>query len=106
MAYIYQIDFDIHPNQMSQLQIGEALERVIGYLKTLLPNQTGHVTSRAMFSVDDPARTHLVFESIWETWDNLEAHRASTLSENKVLEEFQPHVSLENLQVHTFEEIA
>ena len=47
----------------------------------------------------------MVFESVWETWGYLEAHRKSALSENKVLEEFQPHVSLENLQIHTFEEV-
>ena len=105
MAYIYQITFDIEPDQMSQLQIGEALERVLGYLKTLLPNQHGHITSRAMFSLGDPAKTHMVFESVWLTWGYLEAHRKSALSENKVLEEFQPHVSLENLQIHTFEEV-
>jgi hypothetical protein len=106
MAYIYQVNFDIHPDQMNQLQIGSALERVIGYLKTLLPNQPGHITARAMYSLDDPAKTHLIFESVWETWHDLEAHRTSSLSENKVLQEFQPHVTLGSLQVHTFEEIA
>jgi hypothetical protein len=105
MGYSYQIEFDIHPDQMSQLEIGEALERVLGYLKTLLPNEPGHITSRAMFSVNDPETTHMIFESIWETWAFLEAHRSSALSENKVLQEFQPHVSMEHLQVRTFEEV-
>ena len=45
MAYIYEVSFDINKNQMSQLQIGQPLERVLGYLRTLLPGEPGYVTS-------------------------------------------------------------
>jgi hypothetical protein len=105
MAYVYQVSFDIRPEQMSELQIGGSLERVLGYLRTLLPGEPGHITSRAFYSLDMPDRTHLIFQSIWEAWDDLEAHRSSSLAENKVLTEFQPHVALEDLVVHVYEEV-
>ena len=106
MAYIYQVTFDIQPDQMSQLEIGASLERALGYLRTLLPNEAGYVTSRSMSSLDMPGKTHLVVESEWESWDDLESHRRSSLVENKVLSEFEPHVTLEDLAVHIYEEVA
>jgi hypothetical protein len=106
MAYVYQVSFDIRPEQMSELQVGASLERVLAYLRTLLPGQPGHITSRAFYSLDVVDRTHLIFQSIWEAWDDLEAHRGSSLAENKVLTEFQPHVTLEALDVHVYEEVA
>lgn len=105
MAYIYQVSFDIRPDQMDELAIGASLERVLGYLRTLLPGERGSVTTRAMFSVDAPDSTHLVFESVWEAWEDLEAHRQSSLAEEKVLTEFDPHVSRENLVVRVYEEV-
>jgi quinol monooxygenase YgiN len=91
---------------MEQLRIGAALERVLGYLRTLLPSETGYITARAMYSVDRDDRTHLVFQSVWETWEDLEAHRESELAEDKVLTEFEPHVELNDLVVHVYEEVA
>jgi quinol monooxygenase YgiN len=105
MAYVYQVSFDIQPDQMSELQIGASLERVLGYLRSLLPNETGFVTARAMYSLDLPDATHLVFESTWESWEDLVAHRQSELAEAKVLVEFEPHVSTEHLVAHVFEEV-
>jgi quinol monooxygenase YgiN len=105
MAYIYQVSFDIRPDQMSELEIGSSLERVLAYLRTLLPSQPGHINSRAMHSLDMQNRTHLVFQSAWETWDDLQAHRQSSLAEDKVLTEFAPHVSLEDLSARAYEEV-
>jgi hypothetical protein len=105
MAYVYQVSFDIRPDQMNQLQIGASLERVLGYLRSLLPNETGFMMARAMYSLDVPDTTHLVFESVWESWEDLESHRQSELAESKVLVEFEPHVSTEHLAAHTFEEV-
>ena len=105
MAYVYQVSFDIRPDQMSELEIGASLERVLGYLRTLLPAEVGFVTSRAMYSVDIPETTHLVFQSIWESWGDLDGHRQSSLAEDKVLTEFKPHVALKDLSVHVYEEI-
>ncbi len=106
MAFVYQVRFEIQPEEMSHLEIGASLERVLSYLRSLLPNQTGFVTARAMYSVDDPKETHLIFHSVWETWSDLQGHRASRLSEEKVLTEFRPHVSMHDLSFDTFEEVA
>jgi hypothetical protein len=106
MAYIYQVSFDIHPSQMSELQIGASLERVLAYLRTLLPSEPGYITSQAMHSVDVPSSTHLVFQSMWEGWDDLENHRGSSISEDKVLAEFKPHVELQDLTVRVYEEVS
>jgi hypothetical protein len=105
MAYVYQVSFNIRPDQMSELRIGASLERVLGYLRALLPSEPGHITSQAMYSLDVPDRTHLIFQSMWETWDDLEAHRQAQLAENKVLTEFEPHVTLEDLDVHVYEDV-
>jgi len=105
MAYTYQVSFEIEPDQMEQLQIGAALERVLGYLRTLLPNELGFNSARALFSLDIPGKTHLLVQSIWDEWEDLEAHRNSGLAEQKVLSEFEPHVALEDLKVHIYEEV-
>lgn len=105
MAYIYQVAFDIKPDQMTELEIGSSLERVLGYLRTLLPAERGFETSRAMRSVGLPDRVHLVFESVWEEWEDVERHRESSLSEHKVLKEFEPLVSLEDLTSQIYQEV-
>ena len=105
MAYVYHVGFYICPDQVSELQIGASLERVLGYLRTLLPGEPGYITSRALHSLDVPDRIHLMFQSTWETWEDLQAHRGSALSEDKVLAEFQPHVTLEDLDVHIYEDV-
>jgi quinol monooxygenase YgiN len=105
MAYIHQVSFDVKPDQMSELEIGESLERVLGYLRTRLPGEEGFVTARAISSLDDPEQTHVIFESTWENWDEFEAHLHSELSENKVLVEFAPHVLVENLTVRSYRDV-
>ncbi len=105
MAYIYQVSFDIHEDQIGQLEIGAPLERTLGYLRILLPSYPGFITARAMRSMDLEGRTHLVFETIWDYWEDLLDHRQSNLSEDKVLTEFEPHVNLEDLQVRIFQEV-
>jgi heme-degrading monooxygenase HmoA len=105
MAYIYQVNFSIEHDQMEQLRIGANLEEVLGYLRTLLPNMPGFITARAMFSVDLPGKTHLIIQSIWDQWEDLLAHKESNLAEQRILKSFQPHVALEDLAVHIFEEV-
>lgn len=105
MAYVYQVTFNIDPEQMEQLEIGASLERVLGYLRTLLPSQIGFIAARAMVSLDMPDVRHLVFQSVWDTWDDVSAHRRSSLLEDKVLKEFEPHVPLEDLVSHIYEEV-
>jgi len=105
MAYTYQVSFEIEHEQMEQLRIGATLEKILGYLRTLLPNQTGYITARAMFSLDMPGKTHLLVQSVWDEWEDLQAHQHSGLAEQKVLSEFKPHVALEDLSVHVYEEV-
>jgi len=105
MAYIYEVSFDISKDQLSQLEIGAPLERVIGYLRTLLPGESGYVTSRAMYSMDDPDKTNLVIQSVWERWDDLKDHKNSSLAEQKTLTEFGPHISEDALKVRVYEEV-
>jgi hypothetical protein len=105
MAYIYQVGFDIKPEQMNQLEIGSSLERVLGYLRALLPSSPGFISVRAMNSLDIKSHTHLMVESLWEMWEDLLAHRQSALAEDKVFTEFSPHVDLQDLQVHIYSEV-
>jgi hypothetical protein len=105
MAYIHQVSFTIQPDQMSELRIGASLERTLGYLRTLLPNEPGHIESRAMFSVDISDQVHVVFQSIWQDWENTVRHRDSRLSEDKVLVEFAPHINSQDLVSHTYGEV-
>jgi hypothetical protein len=108
MAYIYEVGFHITPEQTKELEIGSSIERVLGYLKTLLPGEDGYETVRAFHSVDqkpgDPVM--VVIQSSWEYWDDLVKHRDSELAEEKVLLEFGEHLSKDDLAVHTFEEVA
>jgi hypothetical protein len=106
MAYFYQITFDISTDDMSALQIGGSLERTLGYLRALLPSAPGYITIRAARSIDVGNHIHLLVESEWDTWQDLEQHRASSLAEDKVLEEFEPHVELKDLTIRVFEEVA
>ncbi len=105
MAYTYQVSFEIEREQSEELRIGTALEKILGYLRTLLPNQPGFISARALYSLDMPDKTHLVVQSVWNEWEDLQAHRASGLAEQKVLSEFEPHVALEDLSVHIYEEV-
>jgi hypothetical protein len=105
MAYTYQVEFEINHQQMEQLQIGSTLEKVLGYLRTLLPNELGFISARARYSLDTPGLTHLTVESNWDQWEDLLAHQKSGVAEQKVLSEFKPHVTLDDLTVHLYEEV-
>lgn len=106
MAYVYEVSFDISSKQMELLKIGSSLERVLGYLRTTLPGELGYVTSRALYSLDSDEDTHVVFQSEWNSWEDLDRHIKSSLLENKVLKEFAPHIKLEHLTTQAFNEVA
>ncbi len=105
MAYMYSVSFEIPSDRMNELQIGAALERVLGYLRILLPGEVGFTTVRALHSVESGGDVSVLVESVWDTWEDLVRHRQSSLSEDKVLEEFRPHVELNDLTVRTYEEV-
>lgn len=102
---MYSVSFDIPPDRMSELETGAALERVLGYLRALLPSEPGFTTVRALRSVEVERGVSVLVESVWETWEDLIHHRSSSLSEDKVLEEFKPHVEVGDLAVRTYEEV-
>ncbi len=104
MPYIYEISFDIDPGKMSGLHIGGNLERVIGYLRTMLPTMPGYVMSRGMYSLDIPEKTHIILMTVWMTWADLDEHRRSRLSETQALAQFG-HIKPEDMTVHMYQEI-
>jgi hypothetical protein len=106
MAYIYEVSFDIGSNQLNALKIGASLERVLGYLRTLLPSEVGYITSRALYSLSSEEITHVVFMSEWEEWEDMDQHRQSPMLEDKIILEFDPHIQLEHLTERIYNEVA
>jgi hypothetical protein len=106
MVAFLQVSFDIKPEQMNELEIGSSPERTLGYLKTLLPCEPGFIAARGMDSLDIEGITHLIFETVWDTWEDLSGYQKSPLAEDKVLREFQPYVELQHLSVHKYGEVA
>lgn len=108
MAYIYSISFDIGQDKIETLRIGASLERTLGYLRTLLPSEPGFIQAWAMSAVkpDESGEINLLFQSAWDRWDDIQAHQASSLAEDKILLEFEPHVTLDELRVRIYDEVA
>ena len=107
MAYTYETRFDILSEHMDWLEVGAALERGLGYMRTLLPSEAGFITARAMYSLEHDDKTHVVFQSMWDRWEDLEAHTKTYLDERRLLvEEFQPHLDIEEITTHFYEEVA
>jgi hypothetical protein len=107
MAYTYEISFDIASEQMDQLSIGSALERGLGYLRSLLPSEPGFMYARALYSLSHEEVTHVIFHSVWENWEDLLAHKNTYLEEKRLLtEEFEPHLDLKDVTVHYYSEVA
>ena len=105
MPYVYEVSFEIGPDQMTELEIGQSLERLVGYMKIRLPVQPGFVFADAWYSVDDPEKTRVVTRSEWSDWADVEAHRASSILEDHLLEEFDPHVNKDNVTIRTYAEV-
>ena len=105
MPYVYEVSFDITPGEMSELEIGQSLELVIGYMKIRLPSQRGFVLADAFYSVDDPDKTRVVMRSEWSDWSDVVDHCKSRLVEDQVFEQFDPHVKRDSLTVRTYAEV-
>lgn len=106
MAYIYMISFDIPADQFHELNIGESVETSLAYLRALLPNEPGYITSRAMYTLNHTNFVSVLFESDWIDWDSLLHHRThSRLNEEQLLREFRMRVQLDNLKTSVFEEL-
>jgi hypothetical protein len=106
MAYLHVVNFDINSDQLDALKIGASLERVLGYLRTLLPGEIGYITARAFYSVESDEVTRIVFLSEWEEWEDLQKHEKSSLVEDKIIKEFDPHIKLEHLTSRIYNEVA
>lgn len=108
MAYVYSISFDIGQDKIEALRIGASLERTLGYLRTLLPSEPGFIEARALSSIkpNENGEINLLFQSVWDRWEDIQAHQESSLAENKILLEFEPHVTLEKLHVRIYDEVA
>lgn len=105
MPYLYEVSFAIRHDQMPQLEIGDSLERLVGYLKVRLPVQRGFVLADAWYSVDDPDATRVVVRSQWSDWSDVEVHRESSILEDHIFEEFDPHVSKDEVTIRTYAEV-
>jgi hypothetical protein len=105
VPYVYEVSFEIDSDKMPQLEIGQSLERLVGFMKVRLPAQPGFVFADAWYSVDDPEKTRVVTRSEWSDWTDLEAHCKSSLIEDHVLEEFDPHVSKDDITIRMYSEV-
>jgi hypothetical protein len=105
MAYIYEVSFDLDHQQLEQLKISRSLEKVIGYMRVLLPSQPGFVSTQALVELNTSAKSRLAFMSEWENWEDFETHRQSSLVEDKILLEFDPHIQNEHLKKRVYREI-
>ena len=105
MPYVYEVSFDIAPTQMGELEIGQSLERLIGYMKIRLPSQPGFVLADAFYSVDDPATTRIVMRSQWSDWCDVVDHCRSHVVEDQLFQQFEPHVDKDSITVRTYAEV-
>ena len=90
---------------MELLSIGASVERTIGYLKILLPGEYGFISARGMRSIDKSDKTQVIFETVWDRWEDFENHCKSNVVEEKVLAEFDPYISMDMIRTHIFEEV-
>jgi hypothetical protein len=105
MPYLYEVSFDIRNDQMSELEIGESLDELVGYLKARLPSERGFVLADAWYSVDDPEKTHVVARSEWSDWSDVEQHRASSILEDHAFEQFDPYIKTSDVTIRTYAEV-
>jgi heme-degrading monooxygenase HmoA len=105
MAYLYQVSFNVKPEVLSKEKINVSLKKVLGYMKTLLPSQTGFIDARSLLSLNEKNNTYVVCISEWEYWENLEEHRKSNLSEEKILEEFGSNIKKKDLIIRIYKEV-
>jgi hypothetical protein len=105
MAYFYEVSFHLDHHQLEQLKLGKSLEKVIGYMRVLLPSQPGFVSTQALLEVSSSPGSRVVFTSEWENWEDYETHRQSALVEDKILLEFDPHIRSEHLEKRVYREV-
>lgn len=105
MPYIYEVSFDVPRDKMEELEIGQSLERLVGFMKVRLPAQRGFVYADAVYSVDDPDKTRVVMRSHWSDWTDVVNHRKGVFIEDHVLEQFEPHVEKDAIMIRSYAEV-
>jgi hypothetical protein len=99
------VSFDVPPEKMTDLEIGKALERLVGYMKIRLPYERGFVLANAWYTVDNPEKVHVVMRSEWSDWRDIVGHHESALLEDRLFEEFEPHVAKSDVLIRTYAEV-
>jgi hypothetical protein len=106
MPYVYEVSFEVPREKMTELEIGQSLEKLVGYMKIRLPAQRGFVYSDAFYSVDEPSVLHVVMRSHWSDWTDVLNHReSSALVEDQVFEQFEPHIKPEDIRIRCYAEV-
>jgi hypothetical protein len=105
MPYVYEVSFEIAPEQMTQLEIGKSLDRLVGYMKIRLPAQPGFMFADAWYSVDDPETTRVIARSEWSDWCDVQSHRESAIVEDQLFEQFEPHIKPGDITIRTYAEV-
>lgn len=78
-TYIYQTQIELTQDQAAQLDIGEELEALAASGRSGLPGQPGLISAVEMHSFDEDAPVRVIFQSIWESWADLQRHIGSDL---------------------------
>ena len=102
MPYVYEVSFEVPREKMSELEIGQSLDRLVGFMKVRLPAQRGFVLSDAFYSVDHADKIRVVMRSEWSDWTDVENHRKSAaVVEDQAFEQFQ-HLSPNDITVRIY----
>jgi hypothetical protein len=86
--YIYQTQIELTQEQAGQLDMGEEIEALAASVRLELPGQPGLVSAVEMHSFDEDAPVRVIFQSIWESWADLQRHLGSGLNAQTMLEEW------------------
>jgi hypothetical protein len=67
------------------LDIGEQLEALAASVRSDLPGEPGLISAIEMHSFDEEAPVRVIFQSIWESWVDLQRHIGSDLDAQELL---------------------
>jgi hypothetical protein len=84
--YIYQTQIELTQDQAGELDMGEEIEALAASIRWGLPAQPGLVSALEMHSFDEEAPVRVIFQSVWETWSDLQRHLGSNLDAQLLLE--------------------
>ncbi len=106
MAYIYQTYLELRPEDVDKARLGHQLGDVLAYMRAVLPDEPGFVTSRVMVSMLHDQYAHVVLESVWDNWQALTDHlEKSHFVESKFLPQFEMDVEPQEIKSAIYEEV-